>query len=56
MEKKKLIKFYRDKIKEINHHNFLYYEKSEPELSDSSFDNLKKEILDLEKKIQIFKK
>ena len=42
MEKKKLIKLYKFKIKEINHHNFLYYEKSEPELSDSSFDNLKK--------------
>ena len=55
MEKKKLIKFYRDKIKEINHHNFLYYEKSEPELSDSSFDNLKKEILDLEKKYKFLK-
>ena len=55
MEKKKLIKLYRYKIKEINHHNFLYYEKSEPELSDSSFDNLKKEILDLEKKYKFLK-
>ena len=55
MEKKKLIKLYKFKIKEINHHNFLYYEKSEPELSDSSFDNLKKEILDLEKKYKFLK-
>ena len=55
MEKKKLIKLYRYKIKEIKHHNFLYYEKSKPELSDSSFDNLKKEILDLEKKYKFLK-
>ena len=55
MEKKKLIKLYKFKIKEINHHNFLYYEKSEPKLSDSSFDNLKKEILDLEKKYKFLK-
>ena len=55
MEKKKLIKLYKFKIKEINHHNFLYYEKSEPKLSDSSFDNLKKEILDLEKKYKFLR-
>ena len=55
MEKNKLKKLYKDKIEEFNHNNFLYYEKSEPKLSDTSFDNLKKEILDLEKKYKFLK-
>ena len=36
-----------DKESYFNHNNFLYYEKSEPKLSDTSFDNLKKEILEV---------
>ncbi len=50
MEKKKIKRLYLKKIKEFKHHNFLYFEKSNPKLSDADFDQLKVEILDLEKK------
>ena len=35
---------------EINHHNELYYQKSEPEISDREFDELLKRLQDLEEK------
>ncbi len=47
-DKLKLINYYKKKIKEIKHHNNLYYNNDNPELSDSSYDQLKQEILDLE--------
>ena len=50
MKKQKIEDLYKDKIKEYKHHNFLYFEKSSPKLSDASFDALKNEILNLEKK------
>ena len=50
MKKQKIEDLYKDKIKEYKHHNFLYFEKSRPKLSDASFDALKNEIFDLEKK------
>ena len=50
MKKQKIEDLYKDKIKEYKHHNFLYFEKSSPKLSDASFDALKNEIFDLEKK------
>lgn len=34
---------------ELNHHNYLYYQKSEPTISDFDFDNLLKELESLEK-------
>lgn len=34
----------------INHHNYLYYVKSEPEISDYDFDMLLKRLIELEKK------
>ena len=43
-------KEYRNKIKLLKKYNEYYYEKSDPKISDFEFDNLKKEILDLEKK------
>ena len=49
-------KEYLSKIKELQKHNQLYYEKSDPKISDKKYDDLKKEILELEKKTQIFKK
>ncbi len=49
MKKSDVKKKYQDKIKEFKRHNFYYYEKSSPKISDLEFDNLKKEILDLEK-------
>ena len=51
MKDKNLIKnSYFEKIKKINEHNKLYYEKSSPIISDTDYDNLKKEIIELEKK------
>ena len=40
---------YLKKIKEIKKHNKLYFEKSNPEISDSDYDKLKREISHIEK-------
>ena len=51
MENKESIKkIYIDKIKKIIRHNELYYSKDKPLITDQEYDNLKKSILDLEKK------
>ena len=51
---KKIVKeVYNKKITEYEKHNKLYYDKSSPLISDSEFDKLKREILDLEKKILV---
>ena len=49
MKKEEIIRLYKDKIKKFTYNNFLYFEKSTPEISDAEFDALKKEILQLEK-------
>ena len=46
---------YIKKINEIYKHNKLYYEKSSPVISDKEYDDLKKEILNLEKKYRYLK-
>ncbi len=46
----KIKKAYLDKIKQIIKYNQNYYEKSDPLVSDLEYDNLKKEIIALEKK------
>ena len=43
-------KYYKEKIEELLKHNKFYFEKSSPKISDKKYDELKKEILDLEKK------
>tara|TARA_B100000579_G_scaffold282784_1_gene234171 strand:+ start:856 stop:2877 length:2022 start_codon:yes stop_codon:yes gene_type:complete len=43
-------RYYLSKINELKQHNQLYYEKSSPTISDAKYDELKKEIIDLEKK------
>ena len=48
MRKKEIQKRYRDKIKLINNYNANYYDKNNPIVSDQVYDNLKKEILQLE--------
>jgi len=51
MEKTTSIKKkYVDKIKNLKKHNQLYYAKEKPQISDKEYDELKKSILDLEKK------
>ena len=49
MKKEEIIRLYKDNIKKFTYNNFLYFEKSTPEISDAEFDALKKEILQLEK-------
>ena len=50
MKNRNLIKKnYLSKIKELNSHNRNYYEKSSPKISDAEYDDLKKEIIELEK-------
>ncbi len=49
MKKGEIKKIYNEKIKKFLHYNFLYFEKSNPKVSDAEFDDLKNEILKLEK-------
>ena len=55
MTKDDIKKTYSNKIKELNKHNNLYYEKSKPIISDAKFDELKNEIINLEKKYTFLK-
>tara|TARA_B100000989_G_scaffold236806_1_gene183710 strand:+ start:2197 stop:4209 length:2013 start_codon:yes stop_codon:yes gene_type:complete len=55
MLKSDIKKNYQLKLKEFNKHNKLYYNKSKPIISDSEFDDLKKEIIDLENKYKFLK-
>ena len=48
MKKKEIQKKYNNKIKLINKYNDYYYNKSNPIIDDQTYDNLKKEILQLE--------
>ena len=47
---KEVEKIYKRKIKEFQKHNKLYYDKSTPAISDREFDELKADIINLEKK------
>ena len=49
MSEKKIKSEYQKKIKSLQKHNLLYYDKSNPKISDKDYDNLKEEILKLEK-------
>ena len=55
MKEEKFKKVYKKKIKEIQKHNYLYFEKNTPILDDASFDKLKQEIILLEKKYPLCK-
>ena len=51
MKSRNLIKKkYLNKIKELKKHNLYYYDKSKPKISDSEYDKLKQDIINLEKK------
>jgi DNA ligase (NAD+) len=50
MNEKQVQKIYLEKIRKFEPHNYYYYEKNEPKISDAEYDKLKKEIQDLEKK------
>ena len=52
----KLIKKkYLSLVEELKKNNKLYYEKSDPKISDSEYDKLKIKIFDLEKKFKFLK-
>ena len=52
MKKNEIQKKYNKKINELKKHNKLYYDLSKPILTDSQFDNLKREISNFEKKYE----
>ena len=49
MVKEKIIKKYNSKIKELIKHNKLYYSESKPIITDKEYDDLKNEVIKLEK-------
>ena len=55
MKKDEIIKNYNYKLKELFNHNKLYYDKSKPIISDSKYDKLKYDILELENKYKFLK-
>ena len=55
MSKDKIKNSYKKKIELLHKHNKLYFEKSNPEISDGDYDNLKTDILKLEKKYSFLK-
>ena len=55
MNDNEINKIYLEKIKLIQKYNKFYYNKSSPIVTDYEFDQLKKEILDLEKKYSFLK-
>ncbi len=55
MKEAEIRSYYKKKINEFKKHNKLYFEKSSPIISDDQFDQIKKEILDLEKNFAYLK-
>ena len=55
MDKEKVKKRYLNKINIMQEHNKAYYDQNKPVITDQEFDNLKKEIIELEKKSPFLK-
>ena len=55
-EKYKIIENYKKKIETLKYHNHLYHNEDSPKISDSEFDSLKNELLELEKNYVFLKK
>ena len=55
-ERNKILEQFKKKIANLRKHNKLYFVKDKPEISDSEYDNLKNEIIELEKKYPFVKK
>jgi len=49
-QKLEIINKYKKKISLLKKHNKLYFNKDNPKITDSEYDDLKKEIIELEKK------
>ena len=54
--KSEIINSYKKKINQLKKHNKLYFNNDNPVITDAEYDNLKKEILDLEEKNNFLKK
>ena len=50
--KKEIIKHYKKKINLLKKHNKLYFSKDNPEITDSEYDKIKREVIELENKNQ----
>ena len=46
-DKKKIIKNYKEKIKELKKYNKLYFSDDNTQITDSDYDLIKKEIIDM---------
>ena len=55
MKKKEIESIYKKKLKKFHEHSKSYYEKNNPIITDTDFDHLKKEILELENKYVFLK-
>ena len=55
MHKKEIEKVYIKKIRELKKHDKAYFEHDNPSVSDKDYDDIKTEILNLEKKYNIKK-
>tara|TARA_B100001063_G_scaffold242271_1_gene270632 strand:+ start:4120 stop:6150 length:2031 start_codon:yes stop_codon:yes gene_type:complete len=55
MNKNKILKNYKEKIKKLNEFNEAYYDKNSPLVSDAEFDILKNEILSIENEFNFLK-
>ena len=53
---KEVEKIYKIKIKELQKHNKLYYDNDSPSISDSEYDKLKRETINLEDNNKFLKK
>ena len=51
-----LIKKFKEKVKELKKHNILYFNQDKPIISDAEYDNLKKELIRIEKSNKSIKK
>ncbi len=56
VEKEKIIKEFKNKLTNLKEHDKFYYLEDKPKISDSEYDELKKEIYELEKKYSFLKK
>ena len=56
MKKSEILKIYKDKVKELKKHNFLYFNKDNPKISDAEYDKLKEELMKLEESNSSLKK
>ncbi len=54
-DKEKIKKLYLSKLTQLKKHNKKYYEDSKPQIHDSEYDKLKKDILDLENEYKFLK-